>query len=288
MPPIELCGSLSGHRPATTSPEEIDETIAAIDSTKTVQIDGDVVVPFHEEKDLLFHYNQSLPYHPNGMTFSAFDDNNQLLFQKSYYSVGGGFVVTQEEADTAKNVPSSSAGSVEVPIPFTSAAELLSACDHYQIGIDEVVHRNELTWRTEEEIASKLNLLWEVMDECIERGCRNEGVLPGGLKVRRRAPEIARRLLALSERSSPRAVPADPLTQLDWVSLFALAVNEENAAGGRVVTAPTNGAAGVIPAVLAYYVRFYPNASEKGVHQFLKTAARCRLVVQTQRIAFCC
>src|SRR5262249_10331463 len=179
------------------------------------------------------------------------------LRARIYYSVGGGFVVDESAAQGESPIKADATG---LPLPFKSAQELLDVCRREQLRVSDVMLANEKTWRSEPEIRSGLLRIWGVMQKCVQRGCRTEGILPGGLKVRRRAPDLYRRLL-----ESPEAGLRDPLTALDWVNLYALAVNEENAAGGRVVTAPTNGAAGIIPAVLHYYAPFVPGARDDGV-----------------------
>lgn len=282
-----VLAGLSGLHPATVDPIRLQQIIDEIDSSNALMLNGSLRVAFNEEHDLVFLYNESLPFHPNGMTFTALDLNGEAILVKTYYSVGGGFVVSDDEAEALsskadKSISSSSQVSnsevSEVPVPFTNAAELLAACDRLGLNIEEAIQQNELIRRSEQEISQGLDLLWDVMRQCIESGCQNEGILPGGLNVRRRAPEIHRRLEQLAIANRTDSALQDPLLQLDWVSLFALAVNEENAAGGRVVTAPTNGAAGIIPAVLAYYDRFYPGASREGRHRFLRTAGAIGLL----------
>jgi len=210
------------------------------------------------------HRKKTLPYHPNGMKFSAFDADKNLIQERVYYSVGGGFVVDESAASADCIVEDST----PIPYPFDSAHDLLALCDKTGFTISQLMWENELAWRSEEEIKLNLFKIWSAMQECVDNGVSTRGVLPGGLKVKRRASELKIKLL-----SRPEAALSDPLTILDWVTLYALAVNEENAAGGRVVTAPTNGAAGIIPAVLHYYMRFVPGASDAGVTQFLLTAA---------------
>jgi L-serine dehydratase len=197
------------------------------------------------------------------MRFSAYAIDDALLFERDYYSVGGGFVVNHDEAAADRIVPDST----ELEFPFHSADELLSHCHAEGLSIAALVRRNERAWRSDAEIDAGLERIWQAMQDCVARGMRSAGVLPGGLKVGRRAPAMHAELLA-----RPEAALRDPLTILDWVNLYALAVNEENAAGGRVVTAPTNGAAGIVPAVLHYYARFVPGANDAGVRDFLLTA----------------
>jgi L-serine dehydratase len=220
-------------------------------------------VPFDEVRDLRFLQRESLPRHPNGMRFRALDGAGAELLAGNYYSVGGGFVLSEREADAG----AAGAANVTVPHPFRSASELLELCGRHGKPIADLVLENELAWRDEAEVRAGLLGIWAAMEGSIERGCRTPGTLPGGLSVRRRAPAMHEELTR-----HPEAALRDQLTVLDWVNLYALAVNEENAAGGRVVTAPTNGAAGVIPAVLAYYARFVPGANDAGVVRFLLTA----------------
>jgi len=213
---------------------------------------------------ILWHYDVTLPRHPNALRLTALDASDKELLQRTYYSVGGGFVVGEE--DEAKG-QSAARSESPVPYPFSSGKELLL---HGATGksIAEIVRANERTWRTDAELDAGLDRIWSVMEACIERGCRQRGELPGGLQVKRRAPGLFDKLSSISASAND-----DPLRAIDWVCLFALAVNEENAAGGRVVTAPTNGAAGVIPAVLCYYLRFVPGASPEKRRDFLLTAA---------------
>ena len=256
---------LLGQTPDHVDPDAAETMVARVRATQTLHLGGRLAIPFHEPVDLLFHIRESLPRHPNGLRFSAFDTAGGTLAEHTYYSVGGGFVVSEGDGtartgDDPANRP--------IPHDFASAAELLEIGRRTGLTFAGVVRANERTWRTDEEIDQGLDRIWEAMERCIDRGCRTEGTLPGGLHVRRRAPGLYRSLLQQSPSMS-----SDPLTVLDWVSLFALAVNEENAAGGRVVTAPTNGAAGVIPAVLAYYRRFVPGATAEWGRDFLLTAA---------------
>ncbi len=211
--------------------------------------------------DLVFHRRESLPFHPNGMRFSAYDNSDDLVRERTYYSVGGGFVV-DESAAGADRIALDDA---QPAYPFTTGDELCRIAAEQGMSIADIMLANETAWRSEADIRSGLLHIWAVMQDCIDAGLRHEGELPGGLKVRRRAPSLYAQL------TDPARV-SDPLQAMDWVNLYALAVNEENAAGGRVVTAPTNGAAGVIPAVLQYYQRFVPRADDEGVVRFLLTA----------------
>jgi L-serine dehydratase len=256
---------LSGETPDRVDPDEASAKVARIRGSGTLRLAGVRDIPFREADDLVFHPDELLPHHPNGLRFSAFDAGGRARAGAAYYSVGGGFVVGEAEAEAGAPVAAGAA----VPYDFASAADLLAIGERTGLGVAEIALANEDAMRPRAETEAGLDRIWGAMESCIERGCRQEGTLPGGLNVRRRAPDLYRRLRA--EADSPGGSP-DPLAALDWVSLFALAVNEENAAGGRVVTAPTNGAAGVIPAVLAYYARFVPGASPGGIRRFLLTA----------------
>jgi L-serine dehydratase len=249
---------LSGERPESVNPDHADATVEAIRSTEKLCLGGERTIPFRESTDLLFHETESLPFHPNGLRFTAYSANRDVLATENYYSVGGGFVVKEGEATGA-------AANQCVPHAFSSAAGLLAIGKQTGLSISDIIARNETTWRPASETDAGLDRIWAVMSQCMERGMATSGILPGGLGVKRRAYDLHQQLL--------KAGDLDPLRVFDWVSLFALAVNEENAAGGRVVTAPTNGAAGVIPAVLAYHYRFHPGATAESGRKFLLTAA---------------
>ncbi|HJV50163.1 MAG TPA: L-serine ammonia-lyase [Noviherbaspirillum sp.] len=255
---------LQGEAPDLVDTDTIAEALAKIRQDKRVQLLGKKPVPFVESEHLLLYKRHSLPYHPNGMRFTAYDAAGVELRSKVYYSVGGGFVVNEDAAGIDRIVPDTTT----LPYPFKSAAELLALCRQHGLTISQLMLENEKAWRSEQETRAGLLRIWQVMQECVKRGCEREGTLPGGLQVKRRAAELHRKL-----SSQPEASLRDPLTTMDWVNLYALAVNEENAAGGRVVTAPTNGAAGIIPAVLHYYHRFIAGANDDGVMRFLLTAA---------------
>ena len=257
--PAAVMLGLEGERPDLIEVDSIGKRVAAITESKTLSLLGRVPIAFDPGRDLLLHRRRTLPGHPNGMRFEAHGTGG-LLQSLTCYSVGGGFVV--DEAEMHADAPAERRA---LPRPFRTAAELLDVCERDGLAISDVMLANETTWRTEAEIRAGLLHVWAVMQECVSRGCRVEGILPGGLRVPRRAPELHRRLC--EGATHPGALDA-----MDWVNLYALAVNEENAAGGRVVTAPTNGAAGVVPAVLHYYRRFVPGASDDGVVRFLLTA----------------
>ncbi|MCX6401095.1 MAG: L-serine ammonia-lyase [Propionibacteriales bacterium] len=251
---------LEGAEPATVDIATYDERALGVRARKRLTLAGRHEVDFGED-DLVMHRRRSLPGHPNGMLFSALDAAGESLRDRIYYSVGGGFVVDENAIGADRVV----ADETPVRFPFNNAGELLTACAENGLRVSDVMLANELSWRTEAEVRSGLLEIWEAMAACVRAGCEQEGVLPGGLKVPRRAPGLLARLTASPDDH-------DPLRAMDWVNLFALAVNEENAAGGRMVTAPTNGAAGIIPAVLHYYVRFVPGATDDGIVRFLLTA----------------
>ncbi len=260
---------LEGALPDQIDPETVPPRLAEIRRDKRIKLLGRHAVRFNEERDLVLHRRKSLPLHSNGMRFTAFDEGGAEVRAGVYYSVGGGFVLDE----TAASGGLIKHDETELPLPFSSAVQLLQHCDNRGIAVSQVMLANERVWRPEEEIRAQLLALWSVMRDCVQRGCHKEGILPGGMKVKRRAADLFRKLSA-----HPEAGLCDPLTILDWVNLYALAVNEENAAGGRVVTAPTNGAAGIIPAVLHYYTRFCPGANDEGVVRFLLTAGAIGLL----------
>lgn len=258
---------LAGHEPDTVDVEAIPallDTIRAGD----LHLVGQQRIAFDEAKDLVFKRRESLPFHANGMRCLAFDAEGQEIANRVYYSVGGGFVVSDEVAQDGSKQKVIAPDATVLPYPFKSGEELLKLTQTYGLSIAEVMRRNEHHWRTDAEIDAGLLKIWDVMQACVQRGCRTEGILPGGFKVKRRAAQLHRDLMA-----NPEQALRDPLQVMDWVNLYALAVNEENAAGGRVVTAPTNGAAGIVPAVLHYYTRFVHGSNQKGVMDFLLTAA---------------
>ena len=259
-----LLMGLEGHMPNLIDPDLIPTALARIRGEKKLLLSGRHPVAFDEKRDLVMNKRQKLPFHTNGMRFTAFDANDEVIATRDYYSVGGGFVVNQDDAASDRIV----ADETPLPYPFHSGDELLAQSRDSGLSIAQLMFENEKSWRSEEEIKAGLREIWTAMQSCVARGIRQEGTLPGGLHVTRRAPALFNEL-----SSKPEAAMRDPLTTLDWVNLYALAVNEENAAGGRVVTAPTNGAAGIIPSVLHYYDRFCPGANEQGIFNFLLTAA---------------
>ena len=254
---------LEGMTPEEMDPDSAEGRLATIREDRRIRLPEGPEVVFDESRDFLFKRRETLPMHPNGMRFLAFGESGEALEERVYYSVGGGFVVNQESADKDVLVEDAT----ELPFPFSSGADLLRIGKEHRLKIPEIMMRNEMSWRPRAEVRRGLLRLWAAMQDCVERGLRQEGVLPGSLRVPRRAPRLYHEL-----SSRPEEAMKDPLTVLDWVNLYALAVNEENAAGGRVVTAPTNGAAGIVPAVLHYYRRFVAGATEDGVLRFLLTA----------------
>jgi len=254
---------LQGEAPDTVDPDAIPAKLERVRASGRLRLLGEHEIAFAESEHLLFYRRQSLPHHPNGMRFSAFDGNGAELLCRIYYSVGGGFVVNEDAAGADRIVPDATV----LRYPFHSADALLALCAEHKLAVSQLMLENERAWRPEQETRDGLLQIWRVMQECVRHGCEREGTLPGGLHVQRRAAELSRKLA-----SQPEASLRDPLTTLDWVNLYALAVNEENAAGGRVVTAPTNGAAGIVPAVLHYYHRFVGGANDDGIMRFLLTA----------------
>jgi L-serine dehydratase len=254
---------LEGDEPAGIDVDAIEGRLVAIRADGHIALLGRHRVRFVEREDLLF-YTRALPFHANGLRFIARGADGQELAARTYYSVGGGFVVSEELAADGAAAKRIAPDTTILPLPFHSGAELLVQCQAHGLSIAGVMRANERHWRSDADIDAGLLAIWQVMQSCVARGLATDGVLPGGLKVRRRAAEWHRKLAARGGD--------DPLALLDWVNLWALAVNEENAAGGRVVTAPTNGAAGIIPSVLHYYRRAVPEADDAGVIDFLLTA----------------
>jgi L-serine dehydratase len=252
---------LSGEQPETVDPAAAGPLVAATRESGLLRLLGVHAVPFSVDEDIVLHRRRRLDFHSNGMRFVALDARGGELAARTYYSVGGGFVLGEDEAGR----PAVVADTTPVSYPFVSAAELLAHTRRTGLPVSGIMLANELAWRDKADVDAGLLRIWDVMQECVRRGCAAEGVLPGGLKVRRRAR-------ALRETLERPGDTADPLQAMDWVTVYALAVNEENASGGRVVTAPTNGAAGIIPAVLHYYTRFVPGADPAGVVRFLLTA----------------
>jgi L-serine dehydratase len=256
---------LSGEEAATIDPATIEAKLVEIRASGRLSLLGKHEVPFHEAQDLIFHRDQMIPpgavtQHPNGVRFRAIDAAGNVLMTGTYFSIGGGFIVADGEEALPKTT-----GDVRLPYPFASAAELLAMAAEKGLAIWELMLENENALRSREKVRAGILHIWSVMLACIERGMITEGILPGGLSVRRRAMRLAERLRAKGS--------VDPLAPLDWVTVYAMAVNEDNAAGGRVVTAPTNGAAGVIPAVARYYRDFIPGADQEGILRYFLTSA---------------
>jgi len=253
---------LLGEEPDTVDTTTVAARIDAIRAAQRLALLGKQPITFIDKQHILFR-RTALAYHPNGMTFAALNVDGAFLDAATYYSVGGGFVVDE----TAIGADRIQADDAILPYPFDNGEELLRQCEQHRMSISQIMQENEQVWRSKAEVSAGLLRIWEVMQDCVQRGVTSEGILPGGMKVKRRAAELHRKLI---ER--PEANLQDPLSVMDWINVYAIAVNEENAWGGRVVTAPTNGAAGIIPAVLHYYARFVPGASEEGIIRFLLTA----------------
>jgi L-serine dehydratase len=275
---------LSGQTPEGVDPQEIEGRLTTIRAAKALELPGRHTIAFDEAKHLIFHRDQMYPVanlvsHPNGLRFSAFDGAGSLLAERVFYSIGGGFIITEEERIAAQDARTPLDDETRgVPYPFHSAAELLEKAAAGNLTIPQLILANECalvesgrrgdqdnSFSAGEEVRRRILHIWQVMRACTQRGIESEGILPGGLKVRRRAAKLAARLRARGSK--------DPLSQLDWITVYAMAVNEENAAGGRVVTAPTNGAAGVVPAVAHYYLEFVDGANEEGILRYFLTAA---------------
>ncbi|MDR6987503.1 L-serine dehydratase [Paenarthrobacter nitroguajacolicus] len=258
-----------GELPEAVDTLTADSRVAEATEARKILLGGHRMIAFNRTKDIVLHMRQSLPAHPNGMRFQAFDDHGNVLGERVYYSVGGGFVVDEDALGASPQ------DHIQLRYPFSNAQELLAHCERANLPISDIMLANEGAWRTEKETREQLLRIWETMKECVSRGCgRTEEHLPGNLMVRRRAPRLFADLQTRDDSN-------DPLRAVDWVNLYALAVNEENATGGRVVTAPTNGAAGIIPAVLHYYMKFIPEASEEAVVRFLLTAAAIGVLFKT-------
>lgn len=252
---------LLGEQPHLVDPVRTEPDVRAVREEGRISLGGERKIAFSVERDVVLHRRKRLEFHTNGMRFDAFDEHGEPLLRREFFSVGGGFVVDEDEAGRPVLVE----GGPEVPFPFRTGAELLARARESGSRISDVMLANELSWRPEQETRDGLLHIWSVMRECVDNGARTGGVLPGGLRVRRRAKELRERLESGVDES-------DALHAMEWVTLYALAVNEENAAGGRVVTAPTNGAAGIVPAVLHYAHRFLAGFDADSVVRFLLTA----------------
>ncbi len=266
---------LLGKKPDSVNVELIPAMLESIRSTNRICLCDSRIITFNDSVDLKFHRKKKLPFHANGMKFMAFDADQNTLDKKIYYSVGGGFII--DESASKRSEPPLRQSEVILPYQFTSADELLKLCANEKLPISEIVLRNEQHWRTRDVIFKELLIIWKTMQDCINAGCTNRGILPGGLKVKRRAAELFQ---SLKEFKTNELFHQG---SMDWVNLYALAVNEENAAGGRVVTAPTNGAAGIIPAVMHYYISFcdaYKRDGDEGIVRFLLTAGAIGLIIK--------
>ena len=256
-----ILAGLEGALPETVDPDSIELTLARIRTSGRIRLLGEHEIAFDEPMQLLFMQHERLPRHSNGMRFTALGADGGVLREEDYYSIGGGFIVHGEQAEAAE-----AHAHPPPPYPFASGDELLAQCHEHGLEIFELMLANERAWASDAQIRAKLLNLWQVMQACVERGFRQSGLLPGVLRVRRRAPRLYRML-------TESGASVKPLDVMDWVNAYALAVNEENAAGGRVVTAPTNGAAGIVPAVLHFYRRFEEGANDDGIVRFLLVAA---------------
>ncbi|WP_110692721.1 L-serine ammonia-lyase [Salinicola halophyticus] len=270
-----VLGGLMGERPLSVDPDDLALRLAATARDGELKLAGVHNVAFDAARDIAW-CDEILDYHTNALKLSA-QDRDGVVYANTYYSIGGGFVVDAEQADRAARSDALTPA-VTLPYPFRNAVELLNICRREGLSISDVMLANEQVWRSESDIRDGLWRIWLAMKACVDSGLDQQGVLPGGLNVRRRAPALHRRLIALEGEKS---LIASTFSAMDWVNLFALAVNEENAAGRRMVTAPTNGAAGIVPAVLHYYMKFQPGACEKDVVRFLLTAGAIGILCKT-------
>lgn len=255
---------LAGYEPETIDPAIVEDLLKQIETEQKIRLGGEHSARFPNTDAIVFHRRKTLPKHSNAMKLFAYNGNDPI-HEETYYSIGGGFIVTEEDFDAAKLAKTEMAQANCFPYPFDSGDELLAQCKEHGLSISSLMMANEKTLADEQTIKAQLTAIFYTMRESVENGIKNEGILPGGLKVKRRAPRLYHKLSI--EQSN------DPLVVMDWVNLFALAVNEENAAGGRVVTAPTNGAAGIIPAVLMYFDKYIHKVDEQIAARFLLTAA---------------
>jgi len=264
-----IIAGLMGQQPETVDPTSITRTMQDVEQHHRLKLLGYHEIYFNPATDLIYQGETSLPHHANGMELSVCNADGERLCLRTYYSVGGGFIQTAAEMENQDDE-----AEITIPYPFVTAADLLKQCQQHNLSISELMLENEKTWRSEEQIRTELLKIWSVMLECIRNGIDQEGVLPGGLNVKRRAPALYQEL----KKRSRMDMITPSLGALDWVNLYALAVSEENAAGGRMVTAPTNGAAGIIPAVLRYYDKFCPNSDEDGIINFMLGASAIGLL----------
>lgn len=264
---------LLGEEPDHVDPDAIPGLLEQVETAQQIKANDELTLVFKNKVHLKWHKRKKLPLHSNGMQFTALDENGDELLKKAYYSVGGGFILSHSHLAKEHIMEDDS----ELPYHFTSGDELIELCKAHDMTIAQIMYANEEKWNSKDDIDAKLDEIWQAMELCVQRGVKADGVLPGGLKVTRRAPKIYRDLDLRSEKDL-----SDPLIILDWVNMYALAVSEENAAGGRVVTAPTNGAAGIIPAVLHYYREFIPDSTPQGIRDFLMTAAAVGILYKTK------
>ncbi len=257
---------LSGLTPESIDPDSVDGRLRRIHTAKRIEVPGIGELNFDPALNLIFDFDNELPRHTNGLRFTAKSATGEVLAEDLFYSLGGGFIARNDEPE-----PVTQEG--EAPLPYSSSESLLQCAEDNDLTIAELIYRNEISWRTPDEVETRLAALCQAMRDCVARGLRTEGVLPGKLSVLRRAPKLNKRLLQVAESS--------PLYALEWVNAFAIAVNEENAAGGRVVTSPTNGAAGIIPAVMMFYEKFVPDANEEGVRRLMLTAGAIGVLYKT-------
>ncbi len=266
---------LLGFNPITVDTEKVDENIERIKKNKKINLLQEYEVNFDYDNDLILNINKYLPYHSNGIKISVYDNNDIKLLEKTYYSIGGGFVICEDDINNEE----SNNNDIKIPYPFSNAMELIQLCEKYNLKISKLVMQNEKAFRSEDDIKNRLDEIWNVMQKCVEQGCKKKGTMPGGLKVERRAHQLYEKLSSKQNYSM-----VDPLEVMDWIDLYALAVNEENACGGRVVTAPTNGAAGIIPAVMHYMVRFLNKSlnefDKNHIYNFLLTAGAIGMLYQ--------
>ncbi|KZM40081.1 MAG: L-serine ammonia-lyase [Marinomonas sp.] len=261
---------LEGELPDSIDPDTVDPRVEAIESTKQISLNAKHSVAFEPATDLIYHRIDRLDFHANGMTLRAYDETQTLICEKTYYSIGGGFIVNQNDQGEVELVEDDT----QLAYEFHSSEELLKLCKEHDLSIAQIMLENEKAWRSEEEVKANILSIWQVMKSCIDKGIQTEGILPGGLKVKRRAASLYQDLT----KKNKMDMITPSLGAMDWVNLYALAVNEENAGGGRIVTAPTNGAAGIIPAVLHYYWDFCPRSNEEGIIDFFLTAAAIGLL----------
>lgn len=264
---------LLGETPDAVDPDQIPKLLEQVKTSQTIHISEQKHIHFDLKKHLKFHKREVLPLHSNGMRFSAYDNSDNLLLEKRYYSVGGGFIMSHNHLAQQHIIEDNTT----VPFPFETAEELLKLCHDNKMSISQLMFENEKTWNDTQAIYHNLDAIWNAMKSCINRGLKTPGVLPGGLKVKRRAPKLYQQLRQMNDIDFK-----DPLNVLDWVNMFALAVSEENASGGKVVTAPTNGAAGIIPAVMHYYQKFHPSSNQQGLYDFLLTAGAIGILYKTK------